>query len=295
MHQTHNIAWDSLIANLVFIFENPSITPRRTDLFPRNLASQSKSLSHFARTVATTIRAFSDTERAKYPARYNAPLQGQLFPDIIISRYSGLSPSVTPKTQLVENWIERACTTPASRRDLADVVKVLLGENQLEPLLMLAQHPHVPLTDLHSVTWAGRIGWDRSMHRALDAYIFFNVLLSTPESHADSRYKLMPAYARVTRKLENPDYYNETFPHCQFFCGSLHGGIPDGFDPLGDADKLHEYLKACFRLVYRYDMLARECGRSVDLEGSVVCAVSELWRVPVDNIERGQDWIVRFA
>jgi hypothetical protein len=74
MHQSHNIAWESLLSNLVIIRENPAVTPRRTDLFPRNLPSQAKSLTHFARTLATAIKTFSETERTKYVSPADAAL-----------------------------------------------------------------------------------------------------------------------------------------------------------------------------------------------------------------------------
>ncbi|KAJ7923063.1 hypothetical protein B0H13DRAFT_1981532 [Mycena leptocephala] len=303
MHQTHNIAWDSLTANLTFISENPAITPRRTDLFPRCLASQANSLNHFARTVAATIRDFSDTERAKYPTHYDAPLHGKLFSDTILSRYSDLPfASVTPKNQLIENWIDRAGSKPSystSQGDLADVVKVLLAENELDTLLMLAHHPQVPLADLHSLSWGHSFGWDHTMDWALEAYIFFNVLLSKPELHAGGRYKSMRSYQYVVRKLTmSMDYDAQTFPHREFFLGTAgrEGVADDSINPLGDLNKLHEYLKMCFRLLYQYDMLARKCGRSVDWEGNVANTVAYLWRVKVDYMEDGKDnWVTRFV
>jgi hypothetical protein len=302
MHQTHNIAWDSLTANLTFISENPAITPRRTDLFPRCLASQANSLNHFARTVATTIREFSDTEHAKYPTHYDAPLHGKLFSDTILSRHSGLYfGSVTPKNQLIENWIDRARSERSykSGEDLGDVVKVLLVENELDTLLMLAHHPQVPLADLHSFMgpW---LGWDHIMDLALEAYIFFNVLLSKPELHAGGRYKSMRSYQHVCELTG--DYVAQSFPHHEFFWGTAgREGVADGMDsinPLGDLNKLHEYLKVCFRLLYQYDMLARECGRSVDWERNVTHTVAYLWRVKVDynymKDEKG-NWVSRFV
>ncbi|KAF7340035.1 hypothetical protein MVEN_01921500 [Mycena venus] len=305
MHQSHNIAWDSLTTNLTFISENPAITPRRTDLFPRGLSSQANSLNHFARTIATTIRTFSDTERAKYPAHYEAPLQGKLFPDDILSRYCDLPfASVTPKSQLIENWIERAGSNPPSygtgQGDLADVVKVLLAENQLDRLLMLAQHPQVPLHELHWLSWGHSFGWDHTMQWALEAYIFFNVLLSKPELHVDGRYKSMSSYQSVVRKLTySTDYDAQTFPHRDFFFGALDhtGPVDKAADPLADPNKLQEYLKMCFRLLYRYDMLAQECGVvRLDWEGNVAFTVGCLWKAKTDYVETGKDsWVTRFA
>ncbi|KAJ7462804.1 hypothetical protein B0H11DRAFT_97919 [Mycena galericulata] len=303
MHQTHNIAWDNLSSNLIFIQENPATTPRRTDLFPRqSVASQANSLSHFARTVESTIRRFSDTERTKFPAQYDAPLTGPVFSIRILARYSCLNyPSVNAKNQLIESWIARAgpeMTYTTSQGDLADVVKVLLAENEMDQLLMLAQHPSVPLAQLHFLSWGHSFGWNHAMHWALDAYIFFNVLLSKPELHKNGRYKSMQSYKQVVSMLVGSgDYDAQSFPHREFFWGGLESYVPiDDFDPLGDANKLHEYLKTCFRLLYQYDMLARECGVRLDWEGSIAQAVQRMWKLKVDYIEDEEaGWTTRFA
>jgi hypothetical protein len=179
---------------------------------------------------------------------------------------------------------------------LADVVKVLLAENELETLLMLANHPQVPLADLQSY---GDLGWDHIMDLALEAYIFFNVLLSKPELHAGGRYKSMSSYQHVVCKLTG-NSVAQSFPHREFFLGTAgREGVADGMDsidPLRDLNKLHEYLKTCFRLLYQYDMLARECGRSVDWEQNVTHTVAYLWRVKVESMEDGKDsWVTRFV
>ncbi|KAJ7184354.1 hypothetical protein C8R46DRAFT_1063820 [Mycena filopes] len=298
MHQTHNIAWESLTENLIFISENKSLF----DLFSRGLPTQANSLNHFARTLATTVRQFSDTERAKYPAHYDAPLTGQLFSDAILSRYSALPySSVEPRNQLLENWIQRAGEPPAystAQGDLADVVKVMIAENQMDSLLMLARHPRVPLIRLHSMGWGHSFGWDHLMHWALEAYIVFNVLLSKVELHADERYKAMRSYQRMCRMLTlSTDYDAHTYPHREFLWGSLeHYVREEDLDPLGDSNKLHEYLKTCFRLLYRYDMLVRECGRTVDWESHVAGTVGTLWRLKGDYVTNEEgDTVIRFA
>ncbi|KAJ7770913.1 hypothetical protein DFH07DRAFT_805682 [Mycena maculata] len=315
MHQSHNIAWDSLSSNLTFIHENRRVTPPRTDLFPRHLASQAQSLNHFARTLVATIRKFSDTERAKYAARYDAPLTGPVFSDSILFRYQNLDfPSVTAENQLIENWIEwagRAGPEPSystSQGDLADVVKVLLAENEMDQLLMLAQHPRIPIAQLHSLSWGHSFGWNHAMHWALDAYILFNILLSKPELHEHGRYKSMRSYKRVVGdSIAWGDYDAQCFPHREFYLGSLvervargsieqRAAVVDALDPLGDSDKLHEYLKMCFRMLYQYDMVARECGLRLDWEGTIAKAVGNMWTVKVDHAEDEEHgWIARFA
>ncbi|KAJ7066432.1 hypothetical protein C8F01DRAFT_1123228 [Mycena amicta] len=211
MHQAHNISWASLSSNLVFIDENRRITPHRTDLFPRELPTQSKSLNHFANTLASTIREFSATERAKYPAKFSAPTEGPVFSDALLSQYCDLYfSSVTVENQRLENWLERAVyyhdrdghrdgqphspSYSTSQGDLADVVKVLLAENELETLLMLANHPRIPLQNLHSLSWGHSFGWNHQRDWALQSYIFFNVLLSKPELLENGRYKTMAGY-----------------------------------------------------------------------------------------------------
>ncbi|KAJ7102350.1 hypothetical protein B0H15DRAFT_327699 [Mycena belliarum] len=304
MHQSHNIAWDSLSTNLTFIFENKALTPRRTDLFARQLESQAASLNHFTRTIAATIREFADTERAKYPTKYPAPSTGPLFPNKLLLRYCDPHfSSINDKNQSIENWIERAGQEPppgytTSHGDLADVVKVLIAENEMDQLLMLAQHPRVPLTDLHSLSWGHSFGWDHVVQWALEPYIFFNVLLSKPELIQKGRYKSMDSYRRVIALATGSgDYDAQSFPHREFFWGSLERRVStDGLDPFGDVEKLHEYLKTCFSLLYRYDMLARECGRDVNWEGIVARNINVLWGVKVDYIEdKAGDWIARFV
>ncbi|KAJ7139715.1 hypothetical protein C8R44DRAFT_605225 [Mycena epipterygia] len=304
MHQTHNIAWDSLSSNLTFIAENKAVTPHRTDFFPRRLASQANSLNHFSRTIARTIREFSDTERAKYPACYSAPLSGPVFSASVLSRYSDLPfSSVTAKNQLIENWIERAGQEPTystSHGDLADVAKILLAENEMAQLLMLAQHPRVPLANLHSLCWGHSFGWDHVAQWALEAYIFFNVLLSMPELLADGRYKSMNSYREVIGLVTGSgDYDAQSLPHREFFWGAMDTWVPtDAVDPLADTNKLHEYLKMCFRLLYRYDVLARECGleQHLDWEGIVAQTVGYLWKMKVDYIEDDKlQRVTRFA
>jgi hypothetical protein len=108
----------------------------------------------------------------------------------------------------------------------------------------------------------------------------------------------MQSYKFALRILTNStDYDAQTYPHREFFFGALDdGGNVERADPLADFNKLHEYLKMCFRLLYRYDVLARECGVGLDWEGNVACTVGYMWKVKTDYIENGRNvWITRFA
>lgn len=84
MHQDHALHWNQVAAHLRYIPNNKTLTPPRSDLFPRNLPTQGKSLNHFARVFHTTIREFSTTERAKYKATYDQPREGKIVSNAFV-------------------------------------------------------------------------------------------------------------------------------------------------------------------------------------------------------------------
>ncbi|KAF7306403.1 hypothetical protein MIND_00431500 [Mycena indigotica] len=305
MHQSHNIAWNALSSNLVFVKDNRSVTPHRTDLCPLGLPTQAKALSHFARTLESAIIEFSTTERAKYPKAFPLPDDAVLIPDDILTRYCDIPfSSITRENQQLKEWLAQAQDRDSSlhystsQGDFADVVKVLLAENEMETLLMLARHPKVPLQDLHYLSWGHSFGWNHICHWALPSYIFFNVLLPKPELLENDKYRSLRSYPYAIRMATGSgDYDAQAYPHRAFFWGSFHRDKPvEESDPLSDPEKLHEYLKMCFRLLYRYDMLAKECGLKVDWEGEIATAVQWLWDVKTRSLE-GPDghWMTRFG
>jgi hypothetical protein len=135
------------------------------------------------------------------------------------------------------------------------------------------------------------------MHWALTAYVFFNVLLSKPELLADDRYKVMSSCV-IQDLTSGRDYDAQSLAHREFLWGRQEWRNDiEAIDPFEDMDKLHEYLKMCFRLLYRYDTLVRECGQDLDWEGIVAQIVTQLWRAV--KVECGEDeqgrWTSRFA
>jgi hypothetical protein len=98
--------------------------------------------------------------------------------------------------------------------------------------------------------------------------------------------------------INSTDYDARTFPHCKFFFGVIDSGGNRSADPLADFNKLHEHLKMCFQLLYRYDMLARECGADLDWESEVALAVGWMWKVKTrwEYIENGKNvGVTRFV
>lgn len=289
MHQEHNIPWNTLAANLSYIHQNPRFTPRRTDLFSRNRPTQGPELNHFVRKLANTIQTFSETERNKFPAPRQLKSEcssfGKLFQDDLRDRYSGF---LNSDNQLIENWISRARTNnggysySTSQGDLADVVKILISENVLQPLLMLAHHEQIPLPHLHHLSWGHHFGFSRIAESALVAYIFFNVVAAA-ELLGNGKYTEMMSYSSVVSLVTaSMDYDGQQLPHRSFFqsCRREPAQSPSVHD---DLSRLREYLKTLFRMLYHYDMVVRECGKDPKWEEEIIMWIKWLWSIPTQT------------
>lgn len=298
MHQDHALHWHAVAANLVYVYDNPRFTPRRTDLFPRNLPTQTKSLHYFVRALASTIQSFSTTERAKYPASFGGADSGKVYPDELLSSIPCLGNSyrtdaLNSRNQLIDYWIERAPKDNrgamerynTSHGDLADATKVLLAANQMSVLLKLAQHPLIPLDSLKSLSWGHSFGFDYVASTALVAYIFFNVLEAIPSA---SNCLELQSYKKALYILTcSGDYDAHTLPHRMFFRTNenLRHGETHNFDPRANFSILKEYLGMCFAMLYRYDMLLRECGLDPLWEREIVFTLNRLWDFKLGDIE----------
>lgn len=311
MHQDHNIPWNTLASNFKFFRENPHITPHRTDLCPLNKPTQAGDFTHFVKALKKTIQMFAVTERAKYPSTFPAPSEGNLFSDELLKRYRYSDPTspywqfslLDIDNQRIEYWISRvrpanqANEQPAFLYDtnLGDVVKLLIVQNEMDTLLMLANHPKIPINCLHSMSHGHSFGWDRLQEYALQAYIFFNVIASKPELMEGGKYKEMESYEYVVNHLTaSCDGDAQTIPHREFLLQPVAGNTRQeeldramnkppikthGFiEVFEDLELLQEYLKKLFSLLYRYDMLARECGLDPKWELNISNAMWRLWR-----------------
>jgi hypothetical protein len=288
MHQEHNIPWNLLAANLTFVRDSAS---HRTDLFPRGRVTQGKELGHFARVLASTISTFSETERAKYPASFDAPLSGKLFSDELRDRYPYY---LNGENQLLEHWTSRAkrkgseYSYSTSQGDLADAVK----DNAISPLLMLAHHPQIPLGQLDYLSWGHHFGFSRVAEAALRAYLFFNVQAAA-DTLRGGQYMEMRSYHDILLDLTcTMDYDAQQLPHKAFLRPYLRNSTLGVHD---DYDGLREYLKMLFSLLYRYDMVARECGVDPKWEEQIVCWVGSMWSVRTEYADTDLGCIKRFV
>ena len=237
MHQAHNIPWHLFASNFEFVQNDKSLTPNITHLKSKRNPNASQELKHFIRKFTKTIITFSETERKKYPLTFERPTNGKIFSDEIRDRYPDY---LNERNQRIEYWIARAScggeNDPRSydTRDapLADVVKVLLHENQLSTLLMLAHHPDIPISHLHSLSWGHHFGFSRVKESAIHAYIFFNGAYAIGILENGS-YRELDEYHHLLREIAvNMDFPAQQIPHTQFLtrCGVNTTSLSKGED-----------------------------------------------------------------
>ena len=266
MHQSHNIPWHIFPSHFQFINPNRSVTPHPTDLFPRNLPSQAGDVNHFTNKLIATIHEFAKTERAKYPEKIASPASGKIYPDALRDRY----PEYLNETnQLLENWFsEQGFNTGYG--DFADVIKILIIENELPALLMLVQHSKVPLESLRSLSWGHWFGFER-IAEAIDPYIYFNVL-DAMDLLAGAEYKLMDSYKDLMRSItQHMDHDAQQVPHWAFIAEHSSKSPGIGEAPFDDYAVVREYLKKLFAIMYRYQVLLSECGWDHDWASDIAC------------------------
>lgn len=154
MHLDHKIPWNTLAGHFNlerFSSHNPSLNAY-PDIYCRALPSQAKDLNHFLQTLIATIREFSMTERAKYPAAIPTTSSSQsqkLFSDELLAyperkygldpykygRRTGTTNPLCTEHQKIDYWIRMAQVGRHRREDkpgygenedLADALKMLI-------------------------------------------------------------------------------------------------------------------------------------------------------------------------
>lgn len=263
MHQGHNIPWTVLSTNFKFVELDKRYTPPFTGLISQDRPGAAKDMKYFSDKFMNTIHTFSETERAKYPATFTPIFTGNVFSDELREKYPKY---LNPHNQRIEYWM---LPHPAIRqRGLADVIKILLYENEMETLLMLAQHPIIQISELHNLQWGppgDPIGFSRVKGSAAHAYIFFNCAESTGIL-ANGKYALMREYYPLIEEISGHGTFSaHAIPHVRFLeeysaFTYTETGLCASQIVHGNYGALQDYLKTLFALMYRYDVLMRECG-----------------------------------
>ncbi|KAH9477184.1 Gramillins biosynthetic cluster protein [Psilocybe cubensis] len=259
MHQGHNIPWNIISSNFHFVSNDRRFTSPKTSLIVHK--PDEKSLKHFIRKFGTAIRTFSKTERTKYPESFEPLLTGKVFSDELREKYPQY---LDERNQNIEAWFAAGYST--SNANLAEAVKILLHENEMSTLLMLAQHPSIPLAQLNHLSWGHHFGFSRVKESALRAYMFFNAAEATGILENGKYTTIQPEYSSLLSEIASSmDYPAQQVTHQEFLreCGVLQGGtswVPEETYVHSDYARLQRYLKKLFELMYRYDMLLAECG-----------------------------------
>lgn len=174
----------------------------------------------------------------------------------------------------MKSWLERAPKDLKTKdaygalEDYAGAVKVL-NDFDLGMLFMLAGHPNCNLAALHSFGQSFDFGWGQAVDVALEMYIFIYIIASIPALLEDSRYSRLKVFQSLVVYQILLGYGRELGPHKRFwerklkdgdpFCGKDGKSVGDGngyfrimtVDFFEDMAYLMEYLRVCWRLLYR--------------------------------------------
>jgi hypothetical protein len=153
---------------------------------------------------------------------------------------------------------------------------------------MLAHHPKIPIDSLHLMSHGHSFVWNRLQDYTLQAYIFFHVVACKPELIEGGKYKEIESYLYVVNFLTNTcDGNAQTILHREFLLrpvsdktrqGVLNRTMDEEFiEVFEDPKLLQGYLKKLFSLLYRYEMLVRECGLDPQWEPQISHAMWNLW------------------
>ncbi|KAG0319911.1 hypothetical protein BGZ99_004851 [Dissophora globulifera] len=272
------------------------------DINPCKKPSQDKELLYFANAIANVIKAFSATERKKYPVQFPAESSGQLFSDELLQKYLARNqeyaaygdPYLTEQNQRLEYWIGRANGAHGRRRsntsshpskpqfschdlDLADAVKILIIENDMSAVLTLARHSLIPIKDLDSIGWGHSFGIDHLVYYCLWSYVYLNILAEFPEWCQNENYRKLSAFQQLERLMTSTCDGDGQMPmHRSFYTDLNKEGQFAPRDIFADMGRMKEYLKLCFAVLYRYDMAAKEYGNEVDWLKATAGALRQL-------------------
>jgi hypothetical protein len=129
------------------------------------------------------------------------------------------------------------------------------------------------------------------------------VVADKPELCEKEAYKELASYQYLGRHLTNCcDGDAQTLPHRAFLAVPLEtkahwNGDEQFIDAFSDLKKLKEYLKDCFALLYRYEMLLLECGLTPKWDEEVADALWRLFNVRTELSEKedGEGYTLKFV
>ncbi|KAG0077361.1 hypothetical protein BGZ90_007316, partial [Linnemannia elongata] len=187
---------------------------------------------------------------------FSADSSGQLFSDELLQKYLARNPEYA------------TCGDPYLTEQNQHVVKILIIENDMSAVLTLARHPLIPLDNLDSIGWGHSFGIDHLGEYCLQSYVYLNILAEFPEWCQNEKYRKLGAFQQLERRITTTCDGDGQMPmHRSFYYDLNKEGQFVARDIFGDMGRMKEYLKRCFAVIYRYDMVAKEYGREVDWLG----------------------------
>jgi hypothetical protein len=284
MHQSHNIPWCIFAEHTEFAAYQPSFPNRPPQLLSRGKPGEAKALNHFVQKFVSTIEEFSKTERQKYrsASEFTFPTSGNLFdfnPELEV-RYRVIG---NDRHQDIESWTIATGdgnTLEESFRNFdmdhylrVGVIAMLMGENDMDTLLMLANHPKVPLHTLFaSSCWAHeQTSLFRVMETTVSSYLFFNITSATGDLDNGSWKRISWHVNRMYTPSPDWDYPADKITHRQFYPLWTARGDAEALENLRpDYQILHDDLKSDFEMMYKWDMLLREMGMKLPWQDGIV-------------------------
>ncbi|KAF9435446.1 hypothetical protein BGZ76_006288 [Entomortierella beljakovae] len=289
-----------------------------SDIFPLDKPTEANELQYFSDSIIKTIKEFATTERTKYPETFHMEEFGNLFSDELLDGQEAErismgydSCNLRKEIQSVDYWVNAAKSCSEQNpeyykspiyttgdMDLASAVKYLIMKNEMAPLLMMSQYNTTPLKCLYNIHWGHSFGWSRLAEYALAAYIYFNILGEFPELCKDSKYKDLNQYIILTNHLTSPcDGDTQIMLHLPFILpppeerANIHWWREADIsrDIFSDFSRLKDYLKACFEVLYRSEMLARECGIEIRWDEEIASALGHLHVHTHDELEEQEN------
>jgi hypothetical protein len=220
-HQANIIPWEALSSNLKFAVHSQDHNGQ-TDLFTQNKPGQGEQIMDFAKVFAHMVGSASDSERAKYPAIYEAaaPEEEVIHSKVAskieptVRRYRSTNPrlsgrrlcrpecgrtsyctcQLSPEERSMSFWLSEipchctmfnCCCDSLGHTDAVELTKTLLIHGEMDTLLRISAHPHVNLALLWDYPWicSDEFGWDELVRCALLSYICLNVFFLKSETH----------------------------------------------------------------------------------------------------------------
>ena len=262
MHQSHNIPWSTFEKHFTYVVEDKRYTPPFTGFRYKESPAAVKELQHFARKFTATINEFSETERKKYPTKIPAiPRNAKVFSDALRDKYPRY---MNEHYQSLSCWIaypQYPQPPHYHRIDLIfrDIIMILLLENEMETLLMLAQHPQIQMARMLQLRCDHHQS-SRGEESLVWAYLFVNTMEALGLS-SNGGYARTEEFKQLVTDIETGVHYcGQQVAHEMLlpWTDTLPAHLRAGYLPHAHFEEVQEYLKGLFAVIYRYDVLARE-------------------------------------